>query len=119
MPPYAGFKDLGDYLEQRRRQLAPTLNLGQLSSRLFGGQARGYLYAAALGRVREPSRARMMKIAAFFEDDPAIILTLVGLQFPPPDAMDREIQELVMLLETLPATKQKQVLQYIRLLTRE
>jgi hypothetical protein len=78
MPAYGRFQDVGHYLQARAAE--KDTNLTAVSEEL--NYARSYLNSVAGGQF-QPSVQRCREIAAYFDDDPNIILTLAGYREPP------------------------------------
>lgn len=77
---YGRWQSLDHYLRSRARDR--NTNLTQISEDL--GWGRSYVNSVAGGQFN-PSIDRCRALAEFFDDDPAIILTLAGYMEPPPE----------------------------------
>jgi hypothetical protein len=73
----AQYRDLADYITRRAKMLG--LNAASLSQEL--GYGSSYINSV-INRQFQPSQKRCREIAAFFEDDPNIILALAGYYEP-------------------------------------
>jgi transcriptional regulator with XRE-family HTH domain len=82
-PQYGRWKDVEHYLRSRAKDLGTTLT--EMSEEL--GWGRSYLNSVASGQFR-PSLNRCREISGYFDDDPAVILTLAGYMEPPPEDGD-------------------------------
>lgn len=85
------YKDVGDYIVQRGADFGH--NTYSLSEVL--GFGKSYINAVVNEQFL-PSAKRCRKIAAFFGDDPNILLELAGYYEPPPeeDPVEREIRQI-------------------------
>jgi len=107
---YGRWQSLDHYLRSRARDR--DTNLTQISEDLKWG--RSYLNSIADEQFR-PSIDRCRALAEYFDDDPAIILTLAGYMEPPPE--ETEISDAVArATKTLSLPMQRMVLDLVEFL---
>lgn len=113
MPPFAGFRSLQDYLDQRLTRA--SLNQNTFSEAL--GLRRNYIHSVYHG-VFTPSKARCKIIAEFFGDDPHLVRVLAGLESPPPDPDDRDLRQLYDIAVSLTPAQRKEAVRLLRQLAK-
>jgi len=99
------YRTLAEYITTRAREMGHnTLSLSEALN--FG---RSYINAVINGQFL-PSQHRCRKIAQYFGDNPATILTLAGYQEPPPQG--ETLDEVARLVGSLPEDQQRQIRDY-------
>lgn len=110
MPAFAGFKDLGDYLEKRCKDR--DLSFEALSTELKFNHS--YIHGIATGRF-EPSKKRADAIAAYFGDSPKTVRIIAGIELPP-TGDDKFFTEIKESLAVLPDKGKQELIEYARYL---
>ena len=106
MPPYAGFKDLADYIDQRILRASAQRNrkLTRQGLSLELGKSRAYFQQMCVGAFL-PSPEMARELAAYFvggHDEQAvageahIVGVLAGIESPPPNGEARALADKIM-----------------------
>lgn len=111
MPPYAGFKSIGDYIEARRLAQRPPLSRNALAREL--DWPLNYIHEIYHGAFL-PSKPRAEKLARYFGDDPHLVRVLAGVESPPKD--DPDVMAAADLFAALDKADRKLALRMLRAL---
>ncbi len=104
------YRDLADYITRRAKQFGHTAT--SLSEALDFG--RSYI-SSVLNNQFQPSQKRCLKIAAYFEDDPNIILALASY-YEPAKGKEPLLRSIEQEARSLPLAQRKQLLEYAHFL---
>ena len=112
MAPYAGFKSLKDYIDQRCQR--EHINFSTLAEAM--GWQRSYVHGLRHARFG-PSRTRAGQLAQYFGDDPRVVRILAGLELPPPESpTDPVLLEIQHNATSLPSSGRVELAEYSRFL---